>query len=234
MAIVRRKTKTGFAYMVRVKDKYEKHFPAKTFDKKIDAERYETQLKSKRNKGDLAHGEEVRRATFAEYFALWAQKMRSQISDGWKQSQDQMARDHILPVIGNRKLLALRPMDIQDVMHSCEKKGLGEQTMLHVYNLMHKSLEDAVHIAELLERNPVLKKFKPKPRTKTRNHLSPTDLFALIEHCKDHILGPAIWLASIAGLRNEAIQALTWDAIDFDRGFIEIRQAYKRKVQKIE
>jgi integrase len=91
-----------------------------------------------------------------------------------------------------------------------------------------------VHVLELLEKNPVLRKFKPKPRLKSRKHLPPKQLAILLEKSRDHPLGPAIWLESLAGLRTEAIQALTWSNVDFDRGVIHIRQAYKRKLKRIE
>jgi len=234
MAILKRRNKSKYCYYVRVRDNHGQFFPSKSFSRKVDAEKHERHLLDLRDKGFLAETERSQKQTFRDYWDEWSETMRSHVSEGWKKSQNQMARDHILPAIGKLKLGEIKPTNIQKALNECAAKGLGEQTLLHIYNLMHKMFEDACEISEYLMRNPVLKKFKPKLKLKRRKRLKPAEVFRLLEACKDHYLGPAIWLAALSGLRTEAIQALTWDCVDFESGLIEIKQAFKRKINKIE
>ena len=54
-----------------------------------------------------------------------------------------------------------------------------------------------------------------------------------MEHCKDHYLGPAIWICMMTGLRLSEVQALQWKNIDFEKNQILICAAFKRAENEI-
>lgn len=145
-----------------------------------------------------------------------------------------MARDYLLPVLGKRRLVEIRPQQIGSVLQVAQELGLGDQTRRHIYNLMHKMFEDAVEHFELLPRNPVLKRCRPMVPRKEREFLAPSESRTLLEVSSGHFLGPAIWLGLLAGLRPSEIQALEFKHLDFERKRISIRQAYKGRVDRIE
>jgi integrase len=94
--------------------------------------------------------------------------------------------------------------------------------------------EDAVEYYELVDRNPVKKRFRPKIHRIERDFLSPEESWKLLEYSKHHHYGPAVWVALLSGLRPGEVQALRWNAIDFDRCQILIRATFNKKLRTIQ
>jgi integrase len=67
-----------------------------------------------------------------------------------------------------------------------------------------------------------------------RDFLTPEESWRLLEFARNDFLGPAIWIAILAGLRPSEIQALVWESVDFCNCQILIRAAYNRKVKRIQ
>ena len=93
--------------------------------------------------------------------------------------------------------------------------------------------KDAIEHYDFLEVSPVKKRYQPKVSRKPKEALTPDEAILLAKHAKDHYLGPAIWLATFAGLRVEAIHALKWYSVCFKTNRILIVEAYKRKENEI-
>lgn len=234
MAIETRVLKNARAsYVVRVRDRLGNWFPARNFHRKADAEQYEREILSKRDEGIHALSRSVRGITVSEYWSEWCEVHRMRVSDGWKITQEQMARDYLLPSIGQQKLGLVSSYHIGGILAELKTKGRAPATQLTMYAMMHRFFQCAADDG-LISGNPVVKAFKPHVPEVTRKFLSPDSLWKLLAASESHFLGTAIWLASLAGLRCEAIQALQWNAIDFETGQILICRGYKRKVDRID
>ncbi len=235
MAIMSVKTKDNQQrWLVRVRDGNGKWFRAKRFRRKPDAERYERELESLADQGGLAQASETQRILFGTFAAKWCAERRSKVSRGWRLTQDQMLRDYVLPTLGTRKLCEIRPEHVGQVLLQMQKAGRGAQLQLHVYNLMSRIFGQAVRYYRVLSESPVSEQDKPEPLKVERPHLNPDEARRLLVASRDLPIGPAIWLATLATMRASEIQALTVGAIDFERGQIHIRAAFKRKVREIE
>jgi len=235
MAIYRRKDNNGnTCYQTRVRDPFGRWFPAATFPRIEEAKRHERELLAERDKGALAKTQVRKDLTFAEYWELWRNECRSRSSVGWRMSQDQMARDYLLPKLGRLRLCEIRSQHIAVAINQVKALGRSAQTQMHVYSVLHKMFGDAVDYFEYLEKNPVLRRDRPRiPRTE-RDFLSPQETERLLRVSESHFLGPAIWIACLSGLRPSEVQALRWSSVNFDRQQILIREAYKRRIRKIE
>jgi integrase len=235
MAIHTKKLKNGSRrYLVRVKDRQERQLPAKTFSRLVDAERYERDLKQQVDGGRCAARDLVRTLTFWDFFLTWHQECRSEVSEGWRSDQMRMAKDFVLPIVGQVKLQAFTPQMAGRIIEHVRSLGKGEQLCLHVYNTLHKAFEDAIHHYEYLETNPMRRRYKPRLVHQTRTFLMPEQSMRLLQHTRSLPLGPAIWISLLAGLRPSEVMALRYDAINFNHRVITIKAAYKRKVQRIE
>jgi integrase len=235
MSIELRKTKhSGNSYVVKVRDPNRRWYHSPVFHRKADAEAYEAELKIKRVTGKLSPSFENRSITFGDYWTKWRLECRNRVSEGWRLSQDQMARTYLLPVLSSKKLLEIRSQDIGNVLAEMGHTGLSAQTVLHAYNLLHKIFEDAIEHYDLLSSSPVRKRYRPKVQIRERNFLTPDQSWQLLEHCSNHPVAPTIWLALLAGLRIGEIQGLTWEAISFERKQILIRQTFNRRINKMQ
>lgn len=235
MAIIPRVDREGKTrYFVRVRDRCGRFYPSRTFDNKSLASRYERSLLTQRDRGTVSPCEIERKLTFQEYWGTWSIECRTNVSEGWKMSQDQMARDYLLPVLGNMRLREIKSQDVGKVLNRHLESGLSPQTVLHLYNILHKAFSDAIEHYELLDTSPVRKRYRPRVPRRERNFLSPADSWKLLNVVRDHVYGPAIWISVLAGLRPGEVQALTWSAVDFERSQILIRATYIKKTRKLQ
>lgn len=235
MAIVIRQRKSGPHYQVRVRDPNGRWYRSPTFESVSDAKRYErTLLTQAKDKGQLVKPDIVRDMTFATYWQRWSLECRMSVSEGWQMTQNQMARDHLLPTLAKIRLLDMRPEQIGRLLSEMLENRFSSQTVLHIYTLLHKMFDDAIHHYEFLDKSPVLKRYRPQTMTIERDFLNPDAAQKLLEYCRNHSIGAAIWISMLSGLRPGEVQALRWKNVDLDRRVILIREAYKRKVNRIE
>jgi len=235
LAINRKKTKNGeIHYIVRVRDSIGRWFPSKTFEQKTDAKRHERTLLSQRDIGVSVSSIQQRNIPFEEYKAKWTIECRSKMSEGWKKKQDQMIKDYIVPCLEKRKLSEIKSCDIEAVLVSVKKQGLGEQVQLHIYNILHKMFDDAINMYEILPKNPVVKRLRPKITQKERTFLEPSESQALLNQSKSHSLGVLIWIQIYSGLRPGETTVLRVKDLDFERNQILIRTSYNRSERCIQ
>jgi integrase len=141
---------------------------------------------------------------------------------------------YIEPFIGELPLDAVSPRDIGGLLAAAQaKKNLKPQSVLHIYQLLHKMFDDAVEYFELLDFNPVIKRLRPELKQVERPFLSPQQSWVLLDRVREHWIGPATWLMTLAGLRIGETQALRWSSINFTDGYISIRAAFDHKMQRI-
>lgn len=234
MAILQRKNHAGETrYLVRVRDPFGRWFPSATFARKADAERHERELLLKRDKGGHAN-REAREITFAEFWTKWASECRSRVSEGWRGSQNRIANQYLLPMLGHRRLSEIRSVDIGHVVAELEKMGRTPQSIMHVYNVLHKMFRDAIEYYEILDINPVRQRFRPKIHRIEREFLSPADSWKLLEAARHHPHGAAVWISLLAGLRPGEVQALKWKAVDFEHSQILIRATFNKKTRVLQ
>jgi integrase len=216
LAIQRRKLKDRFVYRVLVRDIHGEWYPVLSFDTKQEAKDHEAELITQRNKGVKGKSNNARELIFTDYWNQWKDECRLKASEGWKTSQDQMFRDHIQPVLGAIKLLEIDKQDILKLLSEAKKKGLGAQMQIHIFNLTHKMLGDAVECDEYRESNPALSKFKPDPPVIERPFYKPEQAKSFLSKITEHRLGVGYWIMTLCGLRCAEMQALQIGDIHLD------------------
>lgn len=236
MAINFKKVKDGEThYIVRVRDHIGRWFPSMTFERKTDAERHERTLLSQRDMGVTASSKAQQNMSFEEYKTKWVLECRSKMSEGWKKKQDQMIKDYIVPCLAKRKLSEIKSCDIEAVLALVIGKGLGEQTQVHIYNILHKMFDDAINNFEILSKNnPVIKKLRPKITQKERPFLEPPESQLLLNQSKKHPFGALVWIQIYSGLRPGEATVLRVKDLDFKRSQILIRTSYNRSERCIQ
>lgn len=218
-------------WRARVRDPDRKWYKSNTYANREDALAEEAELIRQKKSGRRSVALEAKATLVAEYWFVWSQDARNNVSEGWKISQDQMARDYIIPVIGHMFLSDVTSVDIGRVLQVMQERGRSPSTQKLVYSLMHKAFGDAVNYYEMLPKSPVSPKFhRPKVIEKHPTFLTPDESMKLLEFTRNHYLGPAIWLGLYSGLRVSEIQALRYAAIDFTLNQIQVRAIYNRKV----
>lgn len=235
-ALVRRKNRDGsWTHQVKVKDPDGKWYPTPGFKNLDDAMREEARLVELKRKGARAISDDAKNVTLDEYWEVWSRENRSDVSEGWKISQNQMYRDYIKPILGEIKMILIKPPEIGRALNRAQEMGLGDQTRKHIYSLLRKMFNDAVEYYEMLAISPVKPKFhRPKVSEKKRNFLHPKQAWRLLEFSRGHYLSTAIWLQVLSGLRPSEVQALRGKSLLFDLNQILICAAFNNKTGELQ
>src|SRR5947209_19886572 len=102
MAIIVRKNKHSLTYQPKVRDREGKWFRSKVFETREEAEREHGRLLTLKGRGSSSADARERLNVF---WQIWAAEGRTEVSEGWRISQDQMYRSYIEPVLGDRELI---------------------------------------------------------------------------------------------------------------------------------
>ncbi len=107
---------------------------------------------------------------------------------------------YIRPVLGERKVRDLAPLDFQSVFHEMHRKKLSPRTVGYTCAVLHAALEQAVRW-RLLGRNPASGVEIPKPVRAEMSALRPDEARRFLSHALPTKYGVVFALALTTGLR---------------------------------
>jgi integrase len=140
---------------------------------------------------------------------------------------------HLRKTIGNKEPCDLSPLDIDRLRINLEKKG-KKTTAARVLELLRRTINYGVNKA-LIPAFPFKIKI-PKLNNQTTEDLSSGQLEKLMEVMdaeEDQTAANIMRLALFTGMRRTEILRLQWDDIDFQRGFITLKDPKGGRDQKI-
>ena len=134
----------------------------------------------------------------------------------------------IYPVLGDMKLPEITPAQITALLLNIQTEGKAHGTVVKVYTILHSFFKMA-YLGDMIERNPMDKVERPKPR---KDEAKPTQASAYTAAEVQTIMAslegePLKWRALIhllidTGIRRGECCALQWKNIDFKTGAITI------------
>src|SRR5690606_34396293 len=132
------------------------------------------------------------------------------------------------PRLGDRKLAALRTMDLDAVYAELHTSGLSARTVRICHTVVRQSLEQARRWG-LIARSPAVD--ATPPRSIRSEVVPPTveEVVRLLDAAyeADPALGTFLWVKSATGCRRGEMCALRWSDVDLDleRGQLWIKRA---------
>ena len=173
--------------------------------------------------------------TIKEWLELWQEEYLEDVKQSTADRYKSCIRIHIIPALGENRLLDLRSSMIQKFLNNCKRtSGLSEKSVKNIRLVLHKALEQAVE-DEQIKKNPCDKAKvpsydePPKEMRPLKDHEVPMFLQAI----KGHQFEALFYVALFTGMRESELIGLTWDCIDFQHGTIHIyRQLRKTREKK--
>jgi integrase len=138
-----------------------------------------------------------------------------ELSENTREEYQGIVDRHLLPAFGNRKVVALRPNDIEDVLQAMAAHGYSARTMSLTLNMARRILRFGErrgvvirNVAAIVEpvRGPV----------RTRGSITPDEARALLAAARTHRLAGLFIVSLLLGLRPGEAAGLQWDAVDLD------------------
>ncbi len=170
----------------------------------------------------------VHRLTVAEYLHEWvhqvaAHRVRPRTLHGYEVN----VRRHITPQLGRRRLAALAPRDIRQMLDNLRREGLSTRTVQHVHATLRAALEHAVR-EELVPRNVAKLVHVPVPRRAEREALTVDEVRLLLKAGRDDRLFALYVVAVMLGMRRSELVGLRWEDLDLDKGLLRVRRSLQR------
>ncbi len=124
-----------------------------------------------------------------------------------------LARHHIVPLIGKKKLRDLRAHDV-DRMLAARRDQLSTSTLQRVLSLLRRAIRWA-EARDLVGRNVALLCQAPTGTAgRPSKSMSLDQARALLTAAADDPLGAYVTMGMMIGVRNEELRALTWEHVD--------------------
>jgi integrase len=139
---------------------------------------------------------------------------------------------YLIPTLGRIRLDKLTPGHIH-AMHAAvltpgkNGKTRSSTTALGAHSVLRTALQAAVK-AELITRNVATLVDAPRLAVSDSTGLSGDDAVALLRAASDDPNASRWWAALLFGARQGECLGLTWDAVDFDAGTVDIRWSLSR------
>lgn len=150
------------------------------------------------------------------------------MSEKTRSDYDWYLNKHIYPALGHIKMPDISPANITAFLLSLQAAGLAHSTVIKGYAIL-RSLFKMAYMADVVDRNPMDKVERPRPR-KDEIKASEPEAFTVEElryilDCLDR--EPLKWRALIrllvdTGIRRGECCGLRWSSVDFEGNSIQI------------
>jgi integrase len=155
---------------------------------------------------------------------------------GWKKKRKSHYDRYISPIIGMKKVIAIRQLHIKEAIKSQENKGLAPRTVKQTIEILSPVFKEAI-ANRLIVYNP-LDGIKIKlPKTKkivTDASTKLTEIYtAIVTEFEDNAFYQALYLFALQGRRKSEILNLKWEDIHLDQNYYVLRDTKNDEEQKI-
>jgi integrase len=165
--------------------------------------------------------------TLREFWDRWLASSAPTVKPATLRRYKDLARLHLLPVLGNKRLAKLSAADVAHLHTDRLAYGLSSTSVRHVHGLLHRVLKDAVNW-DLIHRNVAEAVAAPKRSTTEAKTWSAEEVERFIAAAEERDDG-ALWsLAVFTGMRRGELIGLRWTDVDFESRSIYVRRSMSR------
>jgi integrase len=189
---------------------------------KRDAQQVLTKMLRDRDQGTLAA---PTRVTFADFIAEWQDtSLRNRVSARTFRGYDYSLRHYILPTLGDMRLTAIQPWDIQRLYQDMLSRGLSASTVRGAHSVIRSALKQAVRW-RIIAANPAESVDLPRPTPGKHQALTPDQVRAFLKATADSYWRALYHVLVVCGLRPGEAFGLSWVDVDLPTGRLAVRQA---------
>ena len=172
--------------------------------------------------------QEPSKMTVSQWMDTWMEiYCKNKVKPLTYQSYEGIINRHIVPVIGDVKLQAVRGVQIQQVFNTMTENGLKGKTVKNVSAIMHKAFSVALKQGLILA-NPVDAAELPASTKREITPLTDENIPVFLRAIEDSPFRNAYALCLFAGLREGECLGLSWDNVDFKKETITICQQLQK------
>jgi integrase len=189
------------------------------------AQEYLTKMLRERDLGRGLEGSEI---TLNEFLDRWFETAaKPKLRTKSYRSYESLMRRYVRPVLGERILSAIKPLDLQDAYQQLVNRGLSSRTVRYTHSVLRSAIRQAIRW-RLLIQDPTEGAQLPRlGRREMRVLTAEQSRIFLSAVLKTHY-GPVFAVALTTGMRPSEYLALKWQDIDWDRGTVSVVRTLER------
>jgi integrase len=219
VSIHKRVNKQRTVWIVRYRDPLPRE---RTFDRKADAERFERYVRHQLDTDQYLDGESAR-LTFGDWVGRWWPTIvNSERAPSTISGYESALRIQVLPHLGERRLRALRRIDMEEWLGQLRAAGYSNST-IHASRTVAGMVFASALDARVIASNPLVGIRLPTATSRTRNALTVVQVEALASTV-DPWWRPFVLVLAYCGLRPGEAAALQRRHLD-DLGRLTIERA---------
>jgi len=157
---------------------------------------------------------------------LWSYK-RSSVKPKTFDQYETLARIHLVPEIGEIKLVDLTTDHVQRVINRMNNEGLSRRTIELVKVVLHAALKQAQR-NKLVYENVCDNVVLPRKENTEIRVLDMEEQSQLIAALEENYVGRGLLLALYTGMRRGEVLALEWEDYDIEKGTISVSKSLVR------
>jgi integrase len=166
--------------------------------------------------------------TLNEYLDRWLKTaVGPRVRPKTFQDYQGMLQRYVRPVLGERVLAALRPLDLQAVYQQMIERGLSARTVRYAHVLLKCAMQQAVRWRLLLE-NPADGLKVPQQVRNEMRSLTIEQARALLKAAEGTKYGAVLAVALTTGMRPSEYLGLKWQDIDWARQTVSVVRSIRR------
>lgn len=174
--------------------------------------------------------------TLNQWLDIWTRDYIGDVKPSTALLYQNQIRLYIRPALGATKLESLNPHDIQGLYNRLktgqdDKTGVSAKTVRNIHGVFHKALQQAVDLG-YLRVNPSDNCKLPKKEAKEMHPLNEQQIPLFLNAIDGHRHEILYRIALFTGMREGEVLGLTWNAVDFQRGTITIKQQLTKEKKK--
>jgi len=185
-------------------------------------------LTRKLRERDLGRDLEGAKITLNEYLDRWLETaVRPRVRLKTFQDYQGMLYRYVRPILGQRVLTGLRPLDPQTVYQQMTERGLSARTVRYAHVVVRSAMQQAVRWRLLLE-NPADGLKVPQQQRKEMRALTVDQARTFLKAAEGTKFGPVLAVALTTGMRPSEYLGLKWQDVDWARQTISIVRSIRR------
>ena len=189
------------------------------------AQEYLTKMLRERDMGCGLEGAEI---TLDAFLTRWLDNAaKPKLREKSYESYESLLRRYIRPVLGERILSAITPLDVQDTYQKMIGRGLSARTVRYAHSVLRSAIRQAIRWRLLLQDPTDGAQLPRLGRREMRVLTAAQSRIFLSAALKTHY-GPVFAIALTTGMRPSEYLALKWQDLDWDRGTVSVVRTLER------
>jgi integrase len=164
--------------------------------------------------------------TLDELLDRWLVVKRHSVEASTLKSYEWIARTYIRPALGDRKVGALRPLDLDMLYGELGGRGLSSRTVRICHTVLRQALEQARRWG-FIARSPAVDASPPPQHKVEVTPPTVDEVLALLDAAyeEDPAFGTYLWVISATGCRRGEVCALRWTDVDLEGRELRVRRS---------